>query len=110
METKVTLQQSLAYECPMLNHTVITGTFPAHIKSTMQYGMNLQSLVVALNTIGIVSIGRTHEILSDLFCIPISSGTIHKMVSECANILEPILCEIKSYLISSPIIHFDELC
>lgn len=108
IETKVTLHQILSYACPQLNHHVITGTFPEHINSTMQYGINLQSLVVSLNTVGMVSIGRTHDILSDLFCIPISTGTIHKMVTECAGKLSSIIEEIKVRLITSPIVHFDE--
>lgn len=108
IETKVTRHQTVAYKCPQLNHAVITGTFPHHINSTLQYGMNLQSLVVALNTIGMVSINRTHEILSDLFCIPISTGTIHKMVTKCAGKLTSIIEEIKSRVTASPIVHFDE--
>ena len=74
----------------------------------MQYGVNLKSLVVALNTLGMVSINRTHEILSDLFCIPISTGTIHKMVTECAGKLTSVVEVIKSRVINSPIVHFDE--
>ncbi|MGL5677965.1 MAG: IS66 family transposase [Cellulosilyticaceae bacterium] len=108
IETKVTLHQTLAYECPQLNDTVIEGTFPEHIKSTMQYGTNLKALAIALNTIGMVSINRTHEILSDLFCIPISTGTIHKMVTECADRLTTIVEEIRSQLTLSTLVHFDE--
>lgn len=67
-----------------------------------------QALVVALNTVGMVSIGRTHEILSDLFCIPISTGTIHKMMTECAGKLTSIIDEIRTHIIASPIVHFDE--
>ncbi|MEG0153395.1 MAG: IS66 family transposase [Cellulosilyticaceae bacterium] len=108
IETKVTLHQVLAYECPKFNHGIIAGTFPDYIKSTMQYGLNLQTLAVALNTVGMVSISRTHELLSDLFCIPISTGTIHKMVAECASKLTSVIEEVKNRLIASPIVHFDE--
>ncbi|MGL4345204.1 MAG: IS66 family transposase [Cellulosilyticaceae bacterium] len=108
VETKVKLHQTLSYECPQLNHAVIAGHFPEHIKSTMQYGINLKALAIALNTIGMVSINRTHEILSDLFCIPICTGTIHKMVAECADQLTSIVAEIKSHLTISNIVHFDE--
>ena len=53
-------------------------------------------------------INRTHEILSDFFCIPISTGTIHKMVTECAQKILPIIDVIKEKIIASPIVHFDE--
>ena len=108
IDTKVILHQTLAFECPYRNHKVLTGTFPENIRSTMQYGYNLQALVVALNTLGMVSINRTHELLSDLFCIPISTGTIHKMVTECAKKLGPTIEHIRQKLLGSSIIHFDE--
>ena len=49
------------------------GTFPEHVKATVQYGLNLQALVVALNTVGAVSINRTHEILGSVFSIPLAT-------------------------------------
>lgn len=108
VETKITQHQVLAFECPKLNNAVIAGNFPENITSTMQYGVNLKSLAVALNTIGMISIERTHNILSDLFNIPISTGTIHKMVSECAGRLMSTINEIKERIIDSPIVNFDE--
>ncbi|MGL5752684.1 MAG: DUF1659 domain-containing protein [Paraclostridium sp.] len=48
------------------NNSIIPGNFPDNITSTMQYGINLKSLALALNTMGMVSIERTHNILSDL--------------------------------------------
>ncbi|MEG2974001.1 MAG: IS66 family transposase [Clostridium sp.] len=108
VETKVTQHQILAFQCPKLNNATIAGSFPENINSTMQYGVNLKAVAVALNTIGMVSIGRTHEILSDLFCIPISTGTIHKMVTECADRLSPAIEAIKASIIDAPIVNFDE--
>ena len=108
VQTKVILHQAMSVECPKCHNEILKGDFPTHIKSTTQYGQNLQALVIALNTIGMVSINRTHEILSDLFCIPISTGTIHKMVTECAKKILPIIKVIKERLIASPIVHFDE--
>ena len=52
------------------------GAFPSDVKAAVQYGENLQSLAVALNTVGAVSIKRTHEILSGVFNIPIATGTM----------------------------------
>ncbi len=108
INTKVILHQTLAFTCPYRNNEVLTSVFPENIKSTMQYGYSLQALVVALNTMGMVSINRTHELLSDLFCIPISTGTIHKMVTECAGKLSLVVEGIREKLLKSPIIHFNE--
>ncbi|WP_054743947.1 IS66 family transposase, partial [Cellulosilyticum ruminicola] len=108
VKTKVILHQVMSVECPKCDNEILKGTFPEHITSTMQYGQNLQALVIALNTIGMVSINRTHKFLSDLFCIPISTGTIHKMVTECAQKILPVIDVIKEKIIASPIVHFDE--
>lgn len=70
-------------ECP-LHGGVKTGSFPENIKATVQYGKNLQAMVVAFNTVGAVSINRTHEILSSVFNIPLATGTIKNMVTRCA--------------------------
>ena len=52
----------------------------ACVKATVQYSKNLQAMVIAFNTVGAVSINRTHEILSSVFNIPLSTRTIKNMV------------------------------
>jgi transposase len=47
----------------------------------------LQASAVARNTVGAVSIKRTHEILSGVFNIPITTGTISNMVKRCVDSL-----------------------
>ncbi len=75
-------------DCP-LHGGVKEGSFPANIKAAVQYGKNLQAMVVAFNTVGTVSINRTHEILGSVFNIPLSTGTIKNMVTRCAGTLKP---------------------
>lgn len=108
IDTKVILHKTLSYQCPKLDNCVITGDFPSHINSTMQYGNNLQALAVSLNTLGMVSINRTHDLLSGLFCIPISTGTIHKMVTECAKRIQPTVEKIREKIGQASVAHFDE--
>jgi transposase len=104
---KVTAHQSLVIDCP-LNGISHKGEFPEHVRSPMQYGENLQALVVAMNTVGAVSVNRTHEILSGVFGIPLSTGTIVNMVNRCANGLTGILEIIREKVIASEVAHFDE--
>ncbi len=73
---KVTEHQLLELPVCMLHGDNRKGAFPADIKAAVQYGENLQALAVSLNTIGTVSVKRTHEILSGVFNIPIAGGTI----------------------------------
>ena len=60
----VTEHQALELPICMLYGDTRRGDFPSDVKATVQYGENLQALAAALNTVGAVSIKRTHEILS----------------------------------------------
>jgi transposase len=107
IEMVTTAHQTMSVVCPRTTQ-VITGKFPDGITSTMQYGVNMEALAVSLNTIGMVSINRTHEILSGVFGVPISTGTISSMVSNCAKVIAPAVAEIKTAVINAPIINSDE--
>ena len=85
-----------------------SGTFPEHVKATVQYSPNLQALAVALNAVGAVSINRTHEILSSVFNIPLATGTIKNMVSRVADSLSGTYECIRQRTILSDLIHCDE--
>ena len=47
-------------------------------------------MVVAFNTIGAVSINRTHEILSSVFNIPLLTGIIKNMVTRCVDAMSGV--------------------
>ena len=85
-----------------------TGHFPADIKSAVQYGKNLQAMVVAFNTVGAVSINRTHEILSSVFNIPLATSTINNMVTRCADSLKGTYEKIRLKMTTLGLIHCDE--
>lgn len=94
-------------ECPICGEAK-TGSFPVHVKATVQYGQNLTALAVALNTVGAVSFNRTHEILSGVFDIPISVGTIKNMVARCAVKAEAANAISSEKLKSAAVKHADE--
>lgn len=108
IDTKVTAHQVLSFKCQKQNGKVLTGSFPANITGTMQYGDNLEALAVSLNTVGMMGIKRTHDILSAVFGIPISTGTICNMVKSCAEKLVNTVEKIRAKVMSLPIAHFDE--
>ena len=107
VETRITEHQALVFDCPRYN-TQQKGEFPSDIKAVVQYGKNLQALVVSLNTMGAVSVNRTHEILSGVFNIPLSTGTISNMVNSCANNLNGIDEDIRQKLVKAKVINCDE--
>ncbi|MFI3215019.1 MAG: IS66 family transposase [Eubacteriales bacterium] len=104
----ITEHQLLEIPICMLHGDTRKGIFPSAIKATVQYGENLQALSVALNTVGAVSIKRTHEILSGVFNIPIATGTISNMVKRCASAVTGTVNMIKQKVIDSGLSHFDE--
>lgn len=94
-------------ECP-LHGDVKAGAFPDDIRATVQCGKDLQAMVIAFNTVGAVSINRTHEILSSVFNIPLSTGTIKNMVARCADPLTPTYEKIRQTMVNLGLIHCDE--
>ena len=66
------------------------------------------ALLWILNAQGMVSINRTHEILSGCFGIPISTGTISNMLCEAASAVAPTVEKIKAALIREDVVNFDE--
>jgi transposase len=104
---KTIAHQTKRIECP-LNGSILRGEFPKNITSTMQYGVNLEALAITLNTVGMVSINRTHEILSGVFGIPISTGTISSMVCDCATTVKASVIEIKETITQEPVVSYDE--
>ena len=92
----------------MLHGDTRKGSFPNDVKATVQYGENLQALSVALNTVGAVSVKRTHEILSGVFNIPLATGTISNMVKRCVDAVSETVNRIKQKVADSSLGHFDE--
>ena len=108
VNVNVTEHQALEIPICMLHGGTRRGEFPSDVKAAVQYGENLQALSVALNTVGSVSINRTHEILSGVFHIPIATGTIRNMVKRCADKLTDPVNRIKQKMQASALGHFDE--
>ncbi len=104
----VTAHETAQYVCPLRNHAIISGTFPETIQSSMQYGKGVQALVTLLNTAGAVSTNRTADIMRGVFGIPISRGTVAKMVERFANKIAGTVAKIPAALRQAPVVHLDE--
>lgn len=107
IKVKITAHQSIVIDCPLYGVSQ-KGTFPKDIKASVQYGENLQALTVAMNTIGAVSLNRTQEILSGIFNIPLSTGTIVNMVNRCADGLSGVVELIRQNMTNCAVGNFDE--
>ena len=107
VEVNIISHKVLSVDCP-LHGATYRGEFPENVRGPIQYGENLQSLVVSLNTTGALSINRIHEILGNVFNIPLSTGVIATMVHRCADALTETVKKIRQKTAGSKLGHFDE--
>ncbi len=98
---------ALIKNCPIHGGCRI-GEFPEQAKTSVQYGINIMALAIALNTVGAVSVNRTHEILNGIFDITLSTGTISSMVSRFAGSVAGTVDNIRKKLQEEYYTHCDE--
>ncbi len=108
LDTKVTAHESLVIRNCLKDNRQKRGEFPEDVTGPIQYGSSLRAFVVSLNTVGAVSINRIHEILGEVFDIPLSTGVIANMVSDCAEKVRPTVQKIKEAIVHAAMAHFDE--
>jgi transposase len=95
--------------CKQHSNNVLTGEFPVEITATKQYGNGVKAMAVALTCDGVVSIQRTHNLLSAISGLSISTGSIYKMNHEFATGLTDIVEKIKLALLQKTTpVHCDE--
>jgi transposase len=87
---------------------VLAGSFPVGCNSTLQYGEGLVALSVALASHGMTSVAKTHDILSSVFNVPISVGTIDSFVERVADAVDPACDVIRGVARKRRLLHFDE--
>ncbi len=93
--------------CPHCGETT-TAAFPPGVDHYIQYGETYESLMIYLNKGHFVPYDRLAEISRDLLNLPVSQGTLVKIVSQCAQALQDSMAYIKNQLIQSAVTHFDE--
>ena len=108
LSTRIVAHKAYAFQCTRMKGQTLKGSFPNGINSAIQYGANVAALATALTTNGMMSVKRTHEILSGVFGVPICVGTVASFVSRCADQVKTAVSMIKEKLASSELAHFDE--
>ena len=84
------------------------GTFPEEVKAPVQYGPRVQQLAVYLRTEQFIPYKRSQQLISDLFGVQISTGTLQNMLKTASKRLKTAVDSIKTGLIVSKVGHFDE--
>lgn len=107
LSLEVTEHQAEQKQCPCCR-SIEKGTFPGHVRHRIQYGSGVQSLLVYLHHGQLLPYERTVEVMRDLFGQTISQGTLSNILQRAALSLEPEVEEIRSAILSSPVVHMDE--
>ena len=85
-----------------------TAAFPENVTAPVQYGPEVQSLSVYLNTYQFVPFARLTEFFWDLFGVKISPATAKRALETTAHKVELEAEAIKNAVIQSALVHFDE--
>lgn len=112
VEVKVTTEQRrydrIQRLCPE-SGKLLTGTYPDEVPAYMQYGPVFKSFVVGLSSFGMVSFKRITDILSGMFGISPSEGTISNIINDCAaRCEEQAIPSIIKHILNDEVGHFDE--
>lgn len=108
LRLEVTEHQAEIKECPAC-HRVSVGEFPVKVKQPVQYGERIKAQMVYFNQYQFVPLGRTAEILEDLYGQSVSEGTIVEACNQTAEEVEPVVEAIREELKKgAEPAHFDE--
>jgi transposase len=84
------------------------AAFPAPLTQAVQYGSQFKAAVVYLTQYQHVPVERTSQLISDLFGLRMSTGTVQNCIREAAGALLPAVEQINRTLSGAPVVHFDE--
>lgn len=93
--------------CPICNKVHKTE-FPKTISQPVQYGENLQALMVYLSNYQLISLDRTTELIGALTGQKISQGTIVNVTKKLYSKLEEFEYTLKEQLKKADVLHTDE--
>lgn len=85
-----------------------TASFPAGITHRVQYGTQLKAIAVYLKHYMLIPYDRSAELLSDLFGVAISPGTLCSMSEEGAQVMGEPVDRIRKAIGNAAVVHCDE--
>lgn len=87
---------------------ITEGKFPKDIKTSIQYGNSVESLISYLYARHYIPFLRMKEILSDIFHLPISEGGIHYLLERFTKKAKPFYNQIRDKIEQSTVLGSDE--
>jgi transposase len=82
--------------------------FPAEVTEAVQYGPNVRALAVHLTHGQLLPLARSAQLITELYGLSVSSGTVHAWGDQAAQLLLPEVAGIAQSLIGLPVVHADE--
>ena len=108
IKVKVIEHRAEVKKCPKCRRKN-TGEFPEGITNTVQYGDKVKAVSVYLNQYQLIPFKRGTELISDMFNISLSQGTMVNFNNNCHEKLEPVEENIKNVITSCQgAVHYDE--
>ena len=108
VKVKVTEHRAEIKACAIC-HQITVGEFPSDVSQPVQYGERLKAQMVYFHQQHFVPLGRTAEIIEDLYDQTVSEGTIVEACNKVAQQVEPVYQVTKAELIATEdTAHFDE--
>lgn len=107
-EPKLIVTQHEQYRCQCTCGCQNWGTFPTSIKAPIQYGSNARTFASLLNQRYLLPFNQVSSIFDDLYSQPINESTIISSNRQLYALLEQPEQLIKTSLITSKVVHFDE--
>lgn len=103
----VTEYQRLAKRCPGCGK-IHRGSFPSGVDQSVQYGPNIKAEAVYLTHQNFIPLARASKMMSDLHGSSFSQSSILDAGRQCAEVVAPLVENIKQTLTTSAVVHFDE--
>lgn len=94
-------------KCPCCGE-LIRASFPENVKGPVQYGDRVRALIAYFSHQHFIPVDRVCEIFEDIFGVAISPGTCANVDEQLFANLEVFEAGLKTYLLASQVLHFDE--
>jgi len=84
------------------------ATFPEGVNAPVQYGEGVKAAAVYVKNYQYLPYERACELLADLLGCPLSEGTLANIISQCDDLTENPVAQIKEMIEQASVAHFDE--
>ncbi len=105
---KISEYQSFSKICPVCDYENHDNAFANNIAPHISYGINIQALVSYLSVSHYFSYARIVQLVSNLFSVELSEGTVDKILKRSAKASQNEIEKIKARLAISGLVGIDE--